>query len=47
VYIDKLTEMRDNLQTPQPASEFARAAEFAGAIRRMAMDTKEGIRTCE
>jgi prephenate dehydrogenase len=34
VYIDKLTEMRENLQTQQTGAEFSYAAEVAGRVRR-------------
>jgi prephenate dehydrogenase len=34
VYIDKLTEMRENLQTQQASDEFSYAAEVAGRVRR-------------
>lgn len=46
VYIDKLTRMRENLQTSHPAEEFDRAAEFAKGLRREANEQKEGS-TCE
>lgn len=47
VYIDKLTEMRENLQTSQQGEEFLRAAEFAKELRRWANENREGSRTCE
>jgi prephenate dehydrogenase len=34
VYIDKLTEMRDNLQTQHPSEVFSYAAKIAGRVRR-------------
>jgi prephenate dehydrogenase len=34
VYIDKLTELRDNLQTQRLGDEFATAAEIAKRIRQ-------------
>ena len=34
VYIDRLTELRDNLQTPHTADEFTIAAETAKSLRR-------------
>ena len=34
VYIDKLTEMRENLQTQQTGGEFDFAANVAGKVRR-------------
>jgi prephenate dehydrogenase len=34
VYIDKLTEMRENLQTQRTGEEFSYAAEVAGRVRR-------------
>jgi prephenate dehydrogenase len=35
VYIDKLTEIRENLQTQRLGEEFSIASEAAGKIRRM------------
>lgn len=49
VYIDKLTEMRENLQTHRLADEFAIASEAAGEIRRLGATKplQRGERPCE